>query len=285
MAKRGIDIADLLSGPTGLYLPETTFADRAVRVDATTASVTHILTKAQCDPRKTVMLRGSILIKGDIITNRREVDDEITNGHFKTFRVLAGHQGFGMLLSAGMHDQPMWWRGAGFISFQSPASLGDEMTATVKISRDDGLGREIEGNVRRSGSIHTRADEVLLEYAKPGEISGTHLPQNAWLEVGAHLGGGALAALGEFPGDDHAPIYLGTGRLRLPKELGLPGDKLTGIVILNSVEEMNIDGLGRLKVVSVNAVIDKGTLGRWEFEELEFGFLPRVDLERAVKQR
>lgn len=285
MAERGIDVAALLSGPRGLYLPVTTFADRAVRVNATTAVVTHTLTEAQCDPRKTAMLSGAIGREGSVVTNTHGVDDEITDGHFTTFRLLAGHQGFGMLLAAGMHDGPMWWREAAFISFQSPASLGDEMTATAKISRDDNLGREIDGNVRRRGGIHTRADGVLLEKAQPGEISGPHLPQNTWLEVGAHLGGGALAALGEFPGDDYAPIYLGTGQLKLPKELGLPGDKLTGEVTVNSVEEMNISGFGRLKVVSVNEIIDRGTSARWEFEELEFGFLPRADLEKAIRQR
>ena len=285
MTEKGIDVAALLSGPKGLYLPVTTFARRAVRVDAVTAIVTHTLTEAQCDPRKTAMLRGAIAAEGSTVTNTRGVDDEITDGHFITFRLLAGHQGFGMLLAAGMHDGPMWWRGAAFISFQSPASLGDEMTSTAKISRDDSSGREIDGIVRRSGGIHTRAGEVLLEPALPGEISVPHLPQNTWLEIGAHLGGGALAALGEFPGDDYAPIYLGTGQLKLPKELGLPGDTITGEVTVNSVEEMDISGFGRLKVISVNEIIDRGTSARWEFEELEFGFLPRADLEKAVRQR
>ena len=285
MTERGIDVAGLLSGPKGLYLPVTTFAQRAEKIDAITAVVTHTLTEAQCAPRKTAMLRGIIVRKGSTVTNKREVDDEITEGHFRTFPLLAGHQGFGMLLAAGMYDSPMWWREAVFISFQSPASLEDEMTATAKISRDDSSGREIDGNVRRSGGIHTRADGILLEPAQPGEISGPYLPQNAWLEVGAHLGGGALAALGEFPGDDYAPIYLGTGQLKLPKELGLPGDQLTGRITVNSVEGMDIPGLGKLKVVSVNEVIDKGTAASWEFEELEFGFLPRADLERAVMQR
>lgn len=281
MAER-VDVARILSG---LYLPETTFAQEAVKLDSKTALVTHTLTKAQCALRKTEMLRGIIGINGDTVTNTRLVDNEITEGHFTKFKLLAGHQGFGMLLSAGMYDRPMWWTGVGFISFQSPAAPNDEMVATATISKDTETVRIFDGNVKRGRNTHTRAGDIQLEPSLPDEFKGFHLPQNAWLEVGAHLGGGAIAALGEFPGDDFAPFYLGVSQSTFPKELGRPGDELSGTVTINSIEEMEISGLGELKVISVDEVISKGTSERWSFTELEFGFLPKEQLMEAIRKR
>lgn len=272
-----VDVAKLLSG---LYLPETTFASRAVKIDDKTAIVTHTLTGAQCAPRKTAMLRGVIKADVNTITNTRRVDDEITKGHFRDFRLLAGHQGFGMLLAAGSYNHPVWWTEISSISWQSPAVPEDEMIATVTITQNG-----FNGKVMRGGSTHTQARGIRLEDANPADFSGFHLPQNAWLEVGAHFGGGAIAACGEFPGKDFAPIYLGVGQSNLPKESGLPGDELTGTVTLNSIEYLDIPGLGQLKVISVNADISKGTSGKWHFSELEFGFALKERLLGAIGQR
>ena len=279
MAER-IDVAALLSK---LYLPETTFASQAEKMNGKNAVVTHTLSEAQCSPRKTNMLIGEIKVDGKTITNTRMVDDEITKGHFITQRLLAGHQGFGMLLAAGSYDHPMWWTEVDSISFQSPAVPGDEVIAIATITQDNELGRIVNGRVIRGPSAHTRARKIQLEYVEEGDFSRPHLPQNAWLEIAAHFGGGALAALGEFPIGDYAPIYLGVGKSSLPKELALPGDKLTGRITLNSVEELSLPDIGIMKVVSVDEIITKGTSGIWRLNQVEFGFLLREQLEALLK--
>lgn len=277
-----VNVAKLFSG---LYLPETTFAGTALKINDRTAALDHTLTLAQCAPGKTAMLRGAISAEGNVATNRRKVNGELVLGHFIDFALLAGHQGFGILLAAGTYDNPMWWTAVESVSFQSPAALEDEMIATATITRNDESARLVSGKVMRAGATHTRANDIRLEAAQAGDFEGPYLPQNAWLEVAAQFGGGALVALGEFPGDDFAPMYLGVGESTLPKELGRPGDKLQGIVTLQSIEDLELPALGKIRVASVDIVISRGDPGKWNFTEVEFGFALRERLMEAVRQR
>lgn len=282
MAER-VDVAKLLSE---LYLPETTFASQAQKVNDDTAIVNHTLSSAQCAPRKTQMLQGVISVEGDKITNKRIVDEELILGHFINRGLLAGHQGFGLLLAAGSYDNPMWWTEVESISFQSRALLGDEMIAIASISKDDKSGRLVSGRVASAAGTHTRARNIRLEMAQSGDFAEPHLPQNAWLEVAAHFGGGALAALGKFPGDGYAPIYLGVGASTLPKGPAHPGDILSGVVTLKSIDELEVPDLGNMRIASVDAIISifsaRGSSGKLNFSDVEFGFASKERLWKLL---
>lgn len=272
-----------------LYLPDTTFAKTALRINSDTAAVDHTLTLKQCTLRRSQMLVGEIAREGNNIKNTKVVDNELVEGHFQEFGILAGHLGFGEALRAGSFDKPFWWTDVYSISFQTPVGLGDKVTATASIVSEDETERIISARVTRDGAIHTRARNVRLELAEEGVFEQPHLPQNAWLEVAAHFGGGALAALGEFSFDQGLyPIYLGIGKSSLPKELGLPGDKLRGLVIVTGRERLEIPDLGTLLVFTVNEIISRevrGSKEQWKFNKVQFGLMPKAGLMEAVAKR
>lgn len=287
---------------SALYIPQTTYADRAWLV-GDTAFVEYEVKEYHCDPAKKPSVHGTITREGNVVKNMFVVDKEEpfhTEGHFNKetgIQILQAHLADGAMIAAGTYDNPaLWLVSIRNISHFEPGLPGDTVGATMTILEESEDGGRVterlvkKGVVSCNDRVHTRGFDLRFEEGPLVEEGEFFLPQHALFEIGAQAAGGAIKLLRpeifeqkpDEPDDQkRALVYSSKGGSQFEKVIIRPRDHVTSKVTVRRTTTVQIqDMTADAAYVDVVMSTQNGPLAT--VGNLGLGFVPADKLKAGI---
>lgn len=285
-SQQPVDVAKLLSQ---WYLPISTYAHEARRLDQQTVEVRYLVPGFHCDPELQPPLVGNITATKTeeggknltVVTNQLVVDrDPVrkhTEGHFRVetdISLLPAYMADGMQMQAARHINPRYWL-SGFrtIGHFEPGLPAEIAQAQLIMDADSQKAR---GVVTVGERVHTRGFDMQFEEGPEIPDKEWVLAQHKFFEIAAQMGGSAMFLfVPEALGDNKQVVYSSIGRSTLPLIPVFPGDELIGNVTLRRSTEFS---------TAVDVQIRRHQDEIWQFGNLALSFLQADMLKGKIDQ-
>lgn len=231
-----LEIAEFLSK---WYIPQTTYADRARRINDDTVEVDYIVKDYHCDPAKKPNLRGDIVVNGNVTTNTFIIDGSYpphTEGHLRGMPIFQGHLADGTLIETATYDRSeLWLASFRTIAHSEPGVPKDKLVAATTLLKEEGGVRLVRGNVVCENRVHTRAFDMKFEEGPSLPEDGIYLSQHPLFEIGAHAAAAMAFLHPELLEGERDPVFDSIGPSVLEKVIIYPGDRLTSRATLRRI--------------------------------------------------